>query len=548
MGKSFRFGLRTEIILSLILLMLAAVILISVVVIKVTEKNILEQKLESGQIIIDSLRNSIESILEEDSKAFQNEAGVRRLKRLVKLFTRKNSFTKLFILNKKNEIIVHSNSKMTGHVTSDRDIKEAMFRGKVVTRISDGNRWLYRGAVKDLTITAPVHLRSDIVGVIRGRISLADVQESIIQSQRIVLIYIIFDSIVIVVFGSILLSRVIVRPIKELLNTTEKIAEGDFSHILKNNSVNEIGKLSMALNRMSKKLKDYVGSLEKTNMELRQAQEEVIRSEKLASVGRLAAGVAHEIGNPIGAILGYAHILKSREDNSEEETDFLDRIEAESSRINTIIGNLLDFSRSSKVEVKETDINKIINDTVSLLSPQKRLKGIEMDLQLENNLPPVLVDENQLQQVLINMIMNAGDAMSHKGRLTLQTNLEINQPEEDSNMSARSGRRRGDPPDMDYSHLRRNASPPEMRHDVKKVAPHLMIRVSDTGSGIKKEDLSKIFDPFFTTKPPGKGTGLGLTNSLRIIESFNGEIKVESEEGQGTTFVILLPMGNAKKS
>lgn len=553
MMNFFRFGLRTEIILSLVILMIAAIILISVVMLKVTEQNILEQKLESGRVLVHSLQHSIDLIFEKDSRAFQNKADAERLARLVKLFGKERGVNKLFFFNREQKVVAHSKDGMTGAMYIDGEIEEVISTGKIITRFSKESKWFFRRVGTELVITAPVFAQSEIVGGIRARLSLADVQNSIIRSQKIILLYIFFDAVIIVIFGSLLLSRVIVKPVRELLKATERIAEGDFEHRLEDTSVNEIGKVSMALNRMSRRLQDHVGSLEKTNMELRKAQEEVIRSEKLASVGRLAAGVAHEIGNPIGAILGYVHFLEEGTSNKEEERDYLDRIRAESNRINTIVSNLLDFSRPSKIEIKDTDINEVINNTISLLSPQKILQNIEIDLQLEEGLPSVLVDENQLQQVMINLTINANDAMPDGGKLDIRTSRtypEITaqtwritgKSREEVEMEILSQRRKDDPSDLDYSHLRRGYILPSIHRMQKEAISYIVISFSDTGCGIKKEDSTKVFDPFFTTKPPGRGTGLGLTNCLRIIESFSGQIKVETEEGEGTTFTILLPI------
>jgi len=540
----FKSGLRSQIILNLIVLMVITVGLISIATLKITASSILKQKIVSGNILVSSIQSSIDSIFRGDPDSFQKGAEGWRLARLVRSFGRESEFNSLFIVDRDHRVIANSVEGKGGIEIHDRDMDMAISDGEVITRFGKRDRWLSWGVGNELIISAPIYLGAKIVGGIRANLSLSDVQKSIMKTQKIIFLYIVFDSIVIIIFGGFLLSRSLVKPIKELLRATEKISDGDFSQKMKDRGINEIGKLSMSFNRMSRRLEGYVKSVEKANIELKQAQDEVIRSEKLASVGRLAAGVAHEIGNPIGAILGYVHILKGGVKDRKEEEDYLKRIETESSRINTIVRDLLDFSRPSQVEVREVEINKVIDSTVSLLSPQKVLRKIRVDLYLEEDLPSVLVDENQFQQVMINLIINASDAMPDGGDLTIQTGLTSTQGEGAGSLSQR---RKGDPEGIDYALLRMDYTFSGSYNRLKAAARSLEVKVSDTGCGIREEDRPKIFDPFYTTKPPGKGTGLGLTTCLRIIESFNGHIKVESRETKGTTFTILLPVAECEQ-
>jgi signal transduction histidine kinase len=289
-------------------------------------------------------------------------------------------------------------------------------------------------------------------------------------------------------------------------------------------------------------LENYLESLESANKQLKQAQEELIRTEKLASIGRFAAGVAHEVGNPLGAILGYTSILQKERMDHEESKDYLKRIEKEIERINRIVRELLDFARPSKFEIREIEINKVIESTLSLLSYQKNFKNIEAQLDLEPNLPMIKGDESQLSQVFINIILNAIDAMPNGGVLTIRTGTHLVENLDTGRLQRIYPRRRkSDPMESDYYHMRK-ADPLAVLFKKFSEGDRLVqIRISDTGIGIKKEDLENIFDPFYTTKAPDKGTGLGLSISLRIVESLGGEIKVESEVGKGTTFEVYFP-------
>jgi len=371
-----------------------------------------------------------------------------------------------------------------------------------------------------------------------------------LQIKKLLLVTIILDAIVLIIFGSFLLSRVLVKPIKDLVRLTQKISEGDFSQKIEVTSKNEIGQLIGSFNRMVERLKEnqeslesYLESLESANKQLKQAQEELIRTEKLASIGRFAAGVAHEVGNPLGAILGYTSILQKEGIDREESKDYLKRVEREIERINRIVRELLDFARPSQFEIKDVEINKVIESALSLLSYQKNFKNIETQLDMQPDLPMIKGDESQLSQVFINIILNANDAMPNGGILRIQTRTHVvENPDVDRLQGIYPRRRKSDPMESDYSRMRK-ADPLAVLFKKFSEGDQLVkIRISDTGIGIKKEDLENIFDPFFTTKDPNKGTGLGLSISLRIVESLGGEIRVESEVGKGATFEVYFPV------
>jgi len=253
--------------------------------------------------------------------------------------------------------------------------------------------------------------------------------------------------------------------------------------------------------------------------------------------------VAHEVGNPLGAILGYAGILQKEGMDHEESKDYLKRIEKEIERINRIVRELLDFARPSKFEIKEVEVNTVIESALSLLSYQNNFKNIETKLDLQSDLPAIKGDEFQLSQVFINIILNAIDAMPNGGTLTILTGTHVVENlDVDRLQRIYTRRRKSDPMESDYSHMRKSDPLAALLKKFSEGDRLVKIRISDTGVGIKKEDLENIFDPFFTTKAPDKGTGLGLSISLRIVESLGGEIRVESEVGKGTTFEVYFPV------
>jgi signal transduction histidine kinase len=289
-------------------------------------------------------------------------------------------------------------------------------------------------------------------------------------------------------------------------------------------------------------IENYLNSLELANKKLKQAQEELIRSEKLASIGRFAAGVAHEVGNPLGAILGYTSILEKEGIHREEAQDYLKRIEKEIERINRILRELLDFSKPTKFEIRDIEVNTVLKNTLSLLSHQKTFKNIETQLALEPDLSMIKGDESQLSQVFINILLNAIDAMPNGGYLNIETeNFVVEKYFGDDFQPIYPPRRKGDPMESDYSQLRKSDPFSALFTKFSKEDRLVKIRISDTGEGIEPENLERIFDPFFTTKEPDQGTGLGLSISLSIIESMNGRIRVESEVGKGSAFEVFFP-------
>jgi signal transduction histidine kinase len=297
------------------------------------------------------------------------------------------------------------------------------------------------------------------------------------------------------------------------LGITEEFEDGEPFPQLPDPSRNEIGQLFRSLNKMLKRLgenkqelQSHIASLEEANEELKKAQKEIIRSEKLASMGRLATGVAHEIGNPIGIVLGYLELLDKGGLDKEEKKDFLNRIESEIRRISGIIRQLLNFSGTSSGERMQTSLHSLINETISILKPQPMMASINLDIDLKAERDEVLADSDQLKQVFLNIIMNAADAMGD--------DVASDEESRPKTLTVRTSNKNGT----------------------------IEIIFADEGPGIPEQELAHIFDPFFTTKEPGKGTGLGLSVCYRIIEGLGGSIRAESEIGKGTTIILDIPL------
>ncbi len=255
--------------------------------------------------------------------------------------------------------------------------------------------------------------------------------------------------------------------------------------------------------------------LKESMAKLKSAQKQILQSEKLAGIGRLAAGVCHEILNPLNIISGHAQALLMERDGDTPLMDDLFSITEEIQRIEKIISGLLKFSRKGDVELTQTNINQELDSVLSIIEKEMSLEGIEVVREFCEELPSLYLDNDRIRQVFLNIINNAKYAMSGGGVFTVRTQVIANSRENGVQAN-------GDSPLSSERHLR--------------------IEFTDTGTGIKKEHLGKIFDPFFTTKPEDKGTGLGLSVSYSIIEKHGGTLEVESDGKTGTTFIIELPL------
>ena len=264
--------------------------------------------------------------------------------------------------------------------------------------------------------------------------------------------------------------------------------------------------------------------LQESMKKLKTAQNQILRSEKLAGIGRLAAGVCHEILNPLNIISGHTQALLMEREEDPTLIEDLGSITEEIYRIEKIISGLLKFSRKGDVELKHTDINKELESVLSITEGEMSLEGIDVVREFDPGLPQLLVDRDRMRQVFLNIINNAKYAMSRGGRLTVKTEATA------------TGRRVSGNGAGGENSAPANGSSSQARGNI------LRISFADTGCGIKREDLGKIFDPFFTTKPEDKGTGLGLSVCYSIIEKHGGVLEAESDGKNGARFIIDLPL------
>jgi two-component system, NtrC family, sensor kinase len=347
-------------------------------------------------------------------------------------------------------------------------------------------------------------------------------------------------------FGALLLRRRLLRPLDELVTDVEAISEGALERRLPPADTLELDRLNSAVNQLAEtliadrqSLRENIQSLDETNRLLMEARDAMIRAETLASVGRLGAGIAHEVGNPLGAIIGYLGLIQRRTDGQARE--LAESAEREAQRIDRIIRGLLDFARPREAAAKPVDVNEVVQDTLELVGTQGHFKLLRLECSLDELPLMVTGDRYQLQQVLVNLLVNAADAVEtvRDARVVVST----------SHRAVRAAaphvptRRRDDPDGIDYSHRRRLARPPR-RPDAdpeSETGRVVEITVADNGPGLPPELLEQIFEPFVTTKEPGKGTGLGLALCARLTEGMHGVIRASNAPDGGAVFRVVLP-------
>ncbi len=362
-----------------------------------------------------------------------------------------------------------------------------------------------------------------ILGVLDTDLSLQMADVQLAESTRRMIAYTGVALILIACLSWMVVWQVVRKPVKALERGTELLAKGDLGYQIEVQSTDEIGELAGSFNGMSLQLqaehnenlawtRTLEQRVEQKTRELKRAHEHALQTEKLASIGKMAAVLAHEINSPLSGILTYAKLLRKwadRDDGGQarrqEVRESLDLIASESRRCGDLVKNLLTFSHATPMNLQPTDLNQVVERTVRLVQHQFELRGTQPQLQLDPALPLVECDAAQIEQVLLALVMNAFDAMPQGGNLWITTSF-----------SRKEGQVR--------------------------------IVVRDDGAGIPPEILPRIFEPFLTTKETGQGVGLGLAISHSILERHHGSIEVQSEVGRGSTFNITLPWDSEKNA
>ncbi len=505
-------GLKSKIAWHVVLLLLISAIITDILVVLVMQSVILRHEAARGRKIIE---RTGALLLPESLK------GLPLRPSDPVLMLAKSELTILNITDADGTVLYGSDNGRYSEEFLKEQINSARRDHQTIVQEHDYVWHIFWWQPRSVTVTAPIYSGGRLNGFVSAMLPLKDVQEKISQYHKPIFFYIIINTVILTITGLYRIFRLYLRPIDRIVHQADEFHEDIDPFFVFRQEDNELNRLSSALNRMlskiatdKKKLKETVMSLERANEELQNAQKEILRAEKMASVGRLAAGIAHEIGNPIGIVLGYIDMLKQNDLEEDEKSDFLKRTEKEVQRINTVIRQLLDLARPKTVQLQRATINILIRDIVEVMRIQPIMKSIDIQLELQAENEGIWCNEDQMRQVFLNLLLNAADAIhsgqnQNAGRIVVQTE------------NVTSGTKIG--------------------------GERLRIRLSDNGSGIGAEQLQNIFDPFYTTKEPGKGTGLGLAVSYMIIEGLGGTISAQSVLGQGATFEIDLPLSERQE-
>jgi len=373
--------------------------------------------------------------------------------------------------------------------------------------LTKGKRWTDRAfVVSDWYITAYEPIE-DIFGERVGMlyVGVLEAKYADMRSKALfILISITVAGMALAVGLGYILANKIMNPVNQLIKASQQVTKGSLTPEIGPISKDEIGVLQSTFQDMIESLK------ERDRHRRAEAENRLIQSEKQASVGRLAAGVAHEINNPLTGILTFTRILQRSKDMGDKSQSHLQKIAESTVRVRKIVKGLLDFSRQTELDREPTDVNRLIRTVISAMDNQALVKGVTITFNPGENLPMLTLDRSQFQSVLINLIINAFDAMEQGGTIIISTGISLSASDTDQK--------------------------------------GIEIVVADTGCGIQHEDLDKLFDPFFTTKEVGKGTGLGLSVSYGIVQRHGGTIRVQSEIDHGSTFTIWIPVDEQRNS
>ncbi|GBC62072.1 hypothetical protein DENIS_3035 [Desulfonema ishimotonii] len=503
--------LSANIILNIVFVLVLAMLLIDVVIIRSTQQLMLKDEMAEGEFLISAISQNLDDY-DVDSLPWPRSA-INDIDTLVA----QSDFSSVLVVKNNMEEIHFSGTPDIAKTELKQITRQVIKAGRSLTWLTGttwGVFWKQKGF---MVVSAPIFRAGTTVAGISIVYNLRQLYDHLRRMQRMIFFYILINTVILALIGFFRLSKITVKPLKKLVERAEAFREDDDEILFlaeKENS--EFSQLSKALNRMfnhisegREELKLTVCSLRQANVDLKKAQHDIINAEKLASVGRLTAGIAHEIGNPIAIIIGYLDLLKRQDISAEERNEFILRTEKEIGRVSKIIRQLLDFSRPSTGDLKTAGVHEILTDMVSMFHFQPVMSDISTRLSLEAEWDQVRADPGQLRQVFLNLIINAADAIAASadasgGELFIGTAV-VTDPMPDARQM-------------------------------------LKIEFRDNGPGIPQEHLGNIFDPFFTTKSPGKGTGLGLSVCFMIVEAMGGRIRALSRAGHGTSMIIHFPL------
>ncbi|RLA97069.1 MAG: hypothetical protein DRG83_16495, partial [Deltaproteobacteria bacterium] len=424
--KKNLYGLKTTVIVNLAFLIITAMLLLGLVVLKVIEKNLVQQNINQYLLI-----NRMVGVVIRTSGAepFDYETSVdKALKRYLEYLSRYSEYRWLAVLNDRGKVVAEGGRKPTEAKSWKVIVHRTISTNSFHMNLNYSLFSPFRSLPPRVVIATPLNLFSKKYCVLVGYGIMETEWRSIIHAIGLISFYILVNAIVLLGFGLYIFHRRVIGPINKMVESVATIREGDRLPLFEETRDNELGRLSRAINIMlqrleenKKELKETIKSLEEANRNLNKVQKELIHSEKMASVGRLASGVAHEIGNPLGIILGYLEILKTGAADESEKDDLLRRMEDELLRIRGIITRLLDFARPGRGEKVVTNLHELISEICSLVSHQCSKKNIDLVTELKARNFLIYSDPNQLKQVFLNLLFNSIDSIENSGKIRVRT-------------------------------------------------------------------------------------------------------------------------------
>ncbi len=504
-----RFGLKTKFSINLLLILLVAMFMLDFVVMMITRQVLIKSGLTKAQVVISAIETITGSGPEDLSERVQIlfETDIKNMMTASGIVCGRLFDIQLRDLNPDNDCWRVEELK--------KFIRRAVANDEILTDYVDSTWGFFYQRSAYMVIASPLKAGNRKIGAVCLLYDLGKVYAEMERIQKMLIYYIAINALLLTFFGVFRLWQITGKPLQKLVKRADEFQPDGDLLFLSDAEENEFNKLSKSLNRMltnidadKKKLKTTVLSLEAANAELKKAHKEMIGTEKMASVGRLSSGIAHEIGNPIGIVLGYLDLLRQKDLAESEREDYIERAQAEIGRVNKIIRELLDFSRPAQDIKEDVSVHAIIEEITAMLQQQPMMKDITLTCDLAAAGYFVKADPQRLRQVFLNLLINASDAIGQQAG-PVGGNILI----ESSDM-------------------------PVKNDGVNQ----LQIVVADDGPGISGEELSNIFDPFYTTKEPGKGTGLGLSVCFMIMEETGGALRAEAAAEQGTRFILTFPI------
>jgi len=538
-------GLRARIVLLIAALTLLMVVLFGLVVSRLLEHHLVVQKRAQGRTILLAMQANFDLLWESDPSGSVGFSDKPAMARFVRIMANDLELNNLILVDRDRNVIAHNRQELIGLSLDDEEVVRAIEQRVLVHRLEG------RGDVlPELIFSGPFYQAGRVAGAVRFSLPVNDIYSALRDTRRVLLLYALLDALVVIFVGSLILWWLLVKPVDKLLAVTERMAGGDYAVAFPANIGGEIGRLARTLSSLANTLRDreaiagrQLENLEKINEELKNAHDQLLHSDRLAYVGRVAAGVAHEVGNPLGAIYGYLEILRDSEVTGQDR-DILQRLEGEIRRIDHTMRELLDFSRDQRSSSQLVDLLEITGKTVDLMKSQRGLDRVTVEITLQDS-PPVRLDPQQFEQVLLNVLLNAADAMDGRGNIRIET--AVGPFDRVKLMEAQLP---GAPPEdrAPFTDMLSRGIRFAATREPAKGAMVVELRVTDDGPGMSSGILERCFDPFYTTKEVGRGTGLGLSICQRLVAAAGGFMRLESRPGVGTRVSLIYPIGEKEST